>query len=164
MDIDTINKIGTEWAKFKQASGILCDKRVRQSFKGQFYQTVIRPQCSMEQSIGKWKKKRYVDKVRMIGIHMLGWISGLILNDKVRNCCIRGNLKIVPIEDKLRESCLRLFEHVSRRLKTVPVAVERIQVAGTRRRDKQGRTWRERIKKNMTDSEAIDCMVYDGAK
>lgn len=34
---------------------------------------------------------------------MLRWMSDLTLNDRVRNECIRENLKIAPINDKLRK-------------------------------------------------------------
>ena len=41
--IDVCHRIKAGWMKWRQASGILCDKRVPQKLKSKFYKTVIRP-------------------------------------------------------------------------------------------------------------------------
>lgn len=46
-------------------------------------------------------KKRQINKVSTTKICMLRWMSGLTLKDRVRNETI-GDLKIAPINDKLR--------------------------------------------------------------
>ena len=43
IDEDVRHKISAGWLKWRQASGILCDKRVAQKLKGKFYRTAIRP-------------------------------------------------------------------------------------------------------------------------
>ena len=43
IDADVSHRIKAGWIKWRQASGILCDKRVPQKLKGKFYRTAIRP-------------------------------------------------------------------------------------------------------------------------
>jgi hypothetical protein len=43
IDEDVRHRISAGWLKWRQASGILCDKRVPQKLKGKFYRTAIRP-------------------------------------------------------------------------------------------------------------------------
>ena len=42
-DEDVKYRISAGWLKWRQASGILCDKRVPQKLKCKFYRTAIRP-------------------------------------------------------------------------------------------------------------------------
>jgi hypothetical protein len=43
IDEDVRHRISADWLKWRQASGVLCDKRVPQKLKGKFYRTTIRP-------------------------------------------------------------------------------------------------------------------------
>jgi len=43
IDEDVSHRIRAGWVKWRQASGILCDKKVPQKLKGKFYRTAIRP-------------------------------------------------------------------------------------------------------------------------
>ena len=43
IDEDVSHRISAGWLKLRQASGVLCDRRVPQKLKGKFYRTVIRP-------------------------------------------------------------------------------------------------------------------------
>ena len=43
IDEDVRYRISASWLKWRQASGILYDKRVPQKLKGKFYRTAIRP-------------------------------------------------------------------------------------------------------------------------
>ena len=45
-------------------------------------------------------------------MRMLRWMCAQIKKDKVRNKDIRHQVGIAPIEDKLRENCLRWFGHI----------------------------------------------------
>ena len=43
IDEDVSHRIKAWRMKWRQASGVLCDKRVPQKLKGKFYRTTIRP-------------------------------------------------------------------------------------------------------------------------
>jgi hypothetical protein len=55
IDEDVNHRIKAGWMKWRQASGILCDKRVPQKLKGKFDSTAIRPACCMVLSVGRLK-------------------------------------------------------------------------------------------------------------
>ncbi|XP_070004359.1 uncharacterized protein [Nicotiana sylvestris] len=42
IDKDDTHRIGTEWMKWRLASGVLCDKNVPPKLKGKFYRVVVR--------------------------------------------------------------------------------------------------------------------------
>jgi hypothetical protein len=42
IDEDVCHRIKVGWMKWRQASGILCDKKVLQKLKGKFYRTLVR--------------------------------------------------------------------------------------------------------------------------
>ena len=53
---DVRHRISAGWLKWRQSSGILCDKRVPQKVKGKFYRTTIRP--AMLYGAECWPTKR----------------------------------------------------------------------------------------------------------
>ena len=56
IDEDVNHRIKTGWMKWRQASGILCDKGVPQNLKGKFYRTAIRPAMLYDDEC--WSTKR----------------------------------------------------------------------------------------------------------
>jgi hypothetical protein len=60
-------------------------------------------------------KKQHIHKMSVIEIRMLRWISGITKKNKIRNEKICLKIGVAPIDEKMRESCLRWFGHVQRR-------------------------------------------------
>ena len=56
IDEDVRHRISAGWLKWRQASGILCDKRMPQKLKGKFYRTIICP--AMLYGAECWHTKR----------------------------------------------------------------------------------------------------------
>ena len=56
IDEDVSHRIKTRWMKWRQASGVLCDKRVPQKLKDMFYRTTTRP--AMLYGAKYWPTKR----------------------------------------------------------------------------------------------------------
>jgi len=42
-DKDVKHKIKCRWIKWREASGVLCDKKIPMRLKGKFYKNVVRP-------------------------------------------------------------------------------------------------------------------------
>jgi len=150
IDEDVSHRIQAGWMKWRQASGILFDKRVPQKLKGKFYRTAIRP--AMLYGAECWPtKRRHVQQISVAEMRMLRWICGHTRRDRVRNDEIRDRLGVAPIEEKLVQHRLRWFGHVQRRPPEAPVR------SGILRRDsnmKRGRgrpklTWEEAVKGDL---------------
>ena len=75
IDADVSHRIKVGWIKWRQASDILCDKRVPQKLKGKFYRTTIKPamlygvECEPT-------KRRHVQQISVAEMRMLRWICG----------------------------------------------------------------------------------------
>ena len=152
IDEDVSHRIKAGWMKWRQASGVLCDKRVPQKLKGKFYRTAIRP--AMLYGAECWPtKRRHIQQLSVAEMRMLRWICGHTRLDRVRNDDIRDRLGVAPIEEKLIQHRLRWFGHVHRRPPEAPVH------RGIIRRDnnvKRGRgrpnlTWEEAIKRDLKE-------------
>ena len=150
IDEDVSHRIKAGWMKWRQASGVLCDKRVPQKLKGKFYRTAIRP--AMLYGAECWPtKRRHIQQLSVAEMRMLRWICGHTRRDRVRNDDIRDRLGVAPIEEKLVQHRLRWFGHVQRRPPDAPV---RSGILSQDSNVKRGRgrpklTWVEAIKGDL---------------
>ncbi|XP_019253945.1 PREDICTED: uncharacterized protein LOC109232645 [Nicotiana attenuata] len=79
-------------------------------------------------------------------------VRSTMLKEKIRNEVIRDMVGVAPVEDKLRELRLRLFEHVKRRDIAAPVRrCERLTIADLRKgKGRPKRYWHEVIRQDMS--------------
>ena len=111
-DEDVNHRIKIGWMKWRQASGILCDKRVPQKLKGKFYKTAVRP-AMLYGAAECWPTKRqHVQQLGVAEMRMLRWMCGHTRTDRVRNDDIRDRVGVAPIEEKLVQHRLRWFGHI----------------------------------------------------
>ncbi|KAG2610882.1 hypothetical protein PVAP13_4KG233500 [Panicum virgatum] len=137
IDEDVRHRISAGWLKWRQASGILCDKRVPQKLKSKFYRTAIRPAMLYS--------AEYADVAR--------WFCGHTRRDRVQNEVIRDRVGVAPIEEKLIQHRLRWFGHVQRRPPEAPVrngVLERVDNV-KRGRGRSKLTWDESVKRDLKD-------------
>ena len=107
-------KIQAGWCKWREASGILCDKRMPMKLKGKYYCTVVRP--VMTYSAECWAlKKNQEQKLSVAEMKMLRMMCGVTRRDRVRNEYVRGSVGVESIADRLAQSRLGWFGHVSRK-------------------------------------------------
>jgi hypothetical protein len=82
IDEDVRHMISVGWLKWRQASGVLCDKKVPQKLKGKFYRMAIRP--TMLYGAECWPtKRRHVQQLSVAEKRMLHWICGHTRRDRV---------------------------------------------------------------------------------
>jgi len=117
-DINQCIKVG--WQKWKQATGVLCDKRIPVRLKGKLYCTVVRPAVLYGSKCWPIKKSQ-VQRLIVTEMTMIRWMYGYTRMDRIRNEVIRDLVKMAPIEDKMRETRLRWFGYVERRSVDGPV-------------------------------------------
>ena len=66
-------------------------------------------------------KKDACSKADGAEMRMIRWMCGFTRMVRIRNGVIRDVAKVAPIEDKMRETRLRLFGHVKRKSVDAPV-------------------------------------------
>ena len=70
IDEDVSHRIKTGWMKWRQASGVLYDKRLPQKLKGKFYRMMIRP--AMLYGAECWRtNRRHVQQISVAEMRML---------------------------------------------------------------------------------------------
>ncbi|PVH31922.1 hypothetical protein PAHAL_9G264300 [Panicum hallii] len=152
IDEDVRHRISAGSLKWRQASGVLCDKKVPQRLKGKFYRTAIRP--AMLYGAECWPtKRRHVQQLSVAEMRMLRWFCGHTRRDRVRNEEIRDWVGVAPIEEKLIQHRLRWFGHVQRRTPEAPVRSGVLKRGDNVKRGK-GRprlTWDETVKRNLKE-------------
>jgi hypothetical protein len=152
IDEDVNHRIKAGWMKWRQASGILCDKRVPQKLKGKFYRTAVRP--AMLYGAECWPtKRRHVQQLGVAEMRMLRWMCGHTRKDRIRNDDIRDRVGVAPIEEKLVQHRLRWFGHIQRRPPEAPVHSGRLKHADNvkRGRGRPNLTWEESVKRDLKD-------------
>ncbi|PVH64028.1 hypothetical protein PAHAL_2G167800 [Panicum hallii] len=136
----------------RQASGVLCEKKVPQRLKGKFYRTAIRP--AMLYGAECWPtKRRHVQQLSVAEMRMLRWFCGHTRRDRVRNEEIRDRVGVAPIEEKLIQHRLRWFGHVQRRPPEAPVRSGVLKRGDNvkRGRGRPRLTWDETVKRDLKE-------------
>ncbi|VFQ64955.1 unnamed protein product [Cuscuta campestris] len=162
LDGDVGHRVGVAWAKWRLASGVLCDPKISPRMKGKFYRSVVRP--AMLYGAECWAvKKTHVRRLHAAEMRMLRWMCGKTRLDRISNEVIRRQVGMAPVEDKLQEARLRWFGHVRRRDADAPVRrCERITVfGGSRGRGRPKKNWKEVIRQDLglltlTEDMALD--------
>ena len=151
IDGDIISRIQVGWLKWRNASGLLCDRNVPLKLKGKFYKMVVRP--AMLYGAECWPlKEKHNTKLSVAEMRMLRWMSGFTLRDRIRNEHIREKVGVAPVEDKIRESRLRWFGHIKRRPSDDPVRrVEVLDLTYVKKgRGRPKKTWLENIRNDLS--------------
>ena len=150
IDEDINQRIKVGWQKWKQATGVLCDRRMPVRLKGKVYRTVVRPVVLYGSEC--WPiKKTQVLRLMVAEMRMIRWMCGYTRMDRIRNEVIRDLVKVAPIEGKMRETRLRWFGHVKRRSVDAPVrSCERINTpVGKRGRGRPKKSLDEVIRDDL---------------
>jgi hypothetical protein len=106
IDEDVRHRISAGLLKWRQASSVLCDKKVPQRLKGKFYRTAIRPAMLYGAECCP-TKRRHVQQLSVAEMRMLRWFCWHTRRDRVRNEEIRDRVGVAPIEEKLIQYWLR---------------------------------------------------------
>ena len=153
---DITARIAAAWKKWKELSGVLCDRRMPVAVKGKVYRTMVRP-VLMYGSETWTMTRREEERLQRTEMRMLRWILGLTLRYKKRNDDIRRILGIACITDKVREARLRWFGHVQRREEEDCVRrILEANVHGQQSRGRQRKRWIDVVKYNIV---RLQCFI-----
>ncbi|VDO93468.1 unnamed protein product [Heligmosomoides polygyrus] len=91
-------RISATWLKWRECTGILCDRRCTRTLKGKLYRTVVRPALHYGSecwALGKAQERQ----LHAAEMRMIRWTR----RDKVRNEDVMAVMKTAPIQPKMRE-------------------------------------------------------------
>jgi len=146
---DVKHRIKAAWQKWKELSGVVCDRKMPVAVKGKVYKTMIRP--VMMYGAEFWALRRKEEELlERTEMRMLRWILGVSLKDRKRNEDIRRTVGVACITDKIREARLRWYGHVQRR--EDGNCVKRIMEAdvyGHRSRGRQKKRWFDMVQQDL---------------
>ena len=114
---DVESRVTKAWSKWRELSGVICDKKVPTTLKILIYQTVIRPTllygCETWQMSVKDERRMATTDIRMVR-----WAMGVSLLEHRRNEEILEEAKVEQIAAVMRRRRLEWFGHVKRRDET----------------------------------------------
>ena len=130
--------------------------------KGKIYKVVIKP--ALLYGVECWPTtKAQEHKMQVAETRMLCWMCGHTRLDKIRNEVIRNKVGLTSIADKMRESRLRWFWHVQRRLSYAPVLrCEALALGDVRRgRGRPKKSWMKVIRQDISLLSLSEDMIMD---
>ena len=141
-------RVSAAWGKWRDLSGVICDKKMPRKLKIKLYMTVIRPVLLYGAVCWTVRKKeeKILEKTEM---RMLRRIKGVTLRDKVKSVDIRKELGVTSIQEKVREMRLRWYGHVQRMEENNQVrAVVDMRGPGKRPRGRQRGRWMDCVRRD----------------
>ncbi len=148
-ELDVRNRISAGWAKWREVSNVIYDKKMQLKLRAKIYTAVVRPVLLHDAEAWALRKKeeKQLERTEM---RMLRWLTGVSLRERRRNEDIRREAGVVSITEKARETHLRWYGHETRMQEANPVKVAwRNEVEGRRTRGRQRMRWRDGVQRDM---------------
>ena len=139
--------------KWKQLTGVLCDKKVPIKLKDKVYKTVIKP--TMTYGAECWAvRKKDENRLHVAEMRMLRWIRGKTRKDHVRNQIIQEDAKVCQMSTFLTQKRLNLYGHIRRTEEdNLSRTIMDMVVPGKRRRGRPRRRWIDNNREDMSKYE-----------
>ena len=159
--VDARARTSAAWLKWRQVTGVLCDRRIPKKLKSKIYKTVVRPVALY--GCECWPvTSRHEQIMHTAEMKQLRWALGKTRLDRVRNTTIRQTLDVEPIQLKMCESRLRWYGHVMRRdHDSVSRRALEIQVAGKRPRGRPKQRYTDTIQRDLAAAGATADAAQD---
>ena len=146
---DVENRVTKAWSKWRELSGVICDKKIPTKLKLLVYQTVIRPTllygCETWPMSVKDEKRMATTEMRMVR-----WAMGVSLLEHRRNEEILEEAKVEPIATVMRRRRLEWFGHIKRRHETENIrAVVEMKMEGKRPRGRPKLRWYDTVRRDL---------------
>ena len=111
---DINNRTRIWWIKWKEASGVMCDRKMPVELRDKVFKTNIRP--AMTYGPECWAvKKKHENELNSTEMRMLRWARWKTRLDHIRNEDIRKEALVKPVETFLENKRQTWFGHCLRR-------------------------------------------------
>ena len=146
---EIVKRIGGAWDRWRDLTGVLCDKKIPTKLKDLLYKTAIRP--TLLYGNETWPiTQRQEERIEATEMRMLRYIHNVNWEDHVRNEDIRKEAKVKPISVSMRKRRLQWFGHVYRREEDEDIRkVADLKVDGRRKRGRPKQRWRDTIQSDL---------------
>ena len=138
--------------KWKQMTGVLCDKKVTIKRKDKVYKTVIKPTITYGAECWVVRKK-HENRLNVSEMRMLRWIRGKTRKDHVRNQIIQEDAKVCQMLTFLRQKRLHLYGHIRRREDNLSRNIMDMVVPAKKRMGRPRRRWIDSNREDMSKYE-----------
>ena len=149
------------WKKWREVTGVICDKKVPIKLKHKIYTTVIRP--TMTYGAERWTMKKKDEMLtNKTEMRMLRCIQGVSLILHRRNEDIRAATTVQPIATHLMQKRQRWYGHVRRRDEShTTITVLDMVVEGVRPRGRPTLRYMDTIKRVINKNGLTDVNIVD---
>ena len=141
---DVDNRVTKTWSKWRELSGVICDKKIPTKLKILIYQTVIRPTllygCETWPMSVKDEKRMATTEMRMVR-----WAMGVSLLEHRRNEDILEEAKVEPIAMVMIWRRLEWCGHVRRRDETKNIRA----VVEMKTRGRPKLRWKDTVRRDL---------------
>ena len=141
-------RVKVAWMKWREMSGVTCDKRMPRKLKCKICRTVIRPVLLYGAECWTIRKKKE-NLLKRTEMQMLRWILGVSLKDKIWNDEIRRRCGVVCIAEKVKEAKLRWYGHVSRSKEEPIRSIMELNIEGNRGWGRPKKRWLDCVKEDL---------------
>ena len=138
------HRIGLGWAAFQKNSTVLKSKRVPISVKVKTYLIYVLPVVLYGLDCITWTDV-LSNHIEVFQNHMMRFITGHKLIDKIKISTLRNITSLPPLFDKIKSRCLKLFGHVKRSTVGLAKICFEGTLEGKRSRGRPRMRWRNNI-------------------
>ena len=158
---DCKNRIRLAWNKWREVTGVICDKKVPVKLKQKIYTTVTIP--TMTYGAERWTMKKKDEMLtNKTEMRMLRWIQGVSQREHKINEEIWAAATVQPIATHLMQKRPRWYGHVRRRHEshTTRTVLDMV-VEGVRPRGRPKLQYMDTIRRDIKKNALTDVNILD---
>lgn len=157
---DVAARSASAWLKWKETTGVLCDKLFPRRLKSMVYKTMVRP-VAIYGAECRPATKSTDQTLNVMEMNMLRWSLGVTRLDHIPNQTVRDMLGVRPISEKAAERRLNWYGHIRRSVTSIARRALDLIVPGVRPRGRPRMRWIDTVRRDMAEAGLTDADASD---